>query len=99
MKKIYGMTTIHIEIGCFPGTIRPKVYLMDILKNLQKSNKPNIVSWAKNYIDNPPDCQTRFDDMDYFLEIEGNIKEEVQKFFKEKLVNLYYDGIIRYASW
>ena len=93
------MVSLHIEIGCPPGGIRPQTHLMNIIKNLQSSENNDIVNWANEYLKNPPDCSTRFGDMSCFLEIEYNIKNEVQTFFKNKLTELYYLGAIRHASW
>tara|TARA_B100000963_G_scaffold358314_1_gene382654 strand:+ start:1693 stop:1974 length:282 start_codon:yes stop_codon:yes gene_type:complete len=93
------MVSLHIEIGCPPGGIRPQTYLMNLITSLQSSKNNNIVEWATEYIKNPPDCSTRFGDMSCFLEIESSIKDEVQTFFQTKLTELYHSGSIRYASW
>ena len=93
------MNTIHIEIGCCPGSPRPIDYLTNMLKTLQKSENPFIVEWAKNYETNPPDCSTIFGDMSCFLNVTPNIENDVKNFFENHLKNLYYSGAIRYASW
>ena len=93
------MVSLHIEIGCPPGGIRPNTYLMNLITNLQSSKNNNIAKWASEYIKNPPDCSIRFGDMSCLLEIESDIKDEVQSFFKTKLTELYYSGAIRWASW
>ena len=93
------MVSLHIEIGCPPGGIRPNTHLMNLITNLQSSQNNDIAKWATEYIKNPPDCSILFGDMSCFLEIESNIKDEVQNFFKTELTKLYYSGAIRWASW
>lgn len=93
------MVSLHIEIGCPPGGIRPQTHLMNLISSLKNSKNDNVVRWASEYIKNPPDCPTRFGDMSCFLEIDSNIKDEVQNFFQTKLTELYYSGEIRWASW
>jgi|TARA_Y100000389_G_C17068206_1_gene320654 hypothetical protein len=93
------MVSLHIEIGCPPGGIRPQSHLTNLITNLQSSKNNNIAEWATRCIKNQPDCSTCFGDMSCFLEIESDIKDEVQSFFKTKLTELYYSGAIRYASW
>ena len=93
------MVSLHIEIGCPPGGIRPNTHLINLITNLQSSRNNDIAKWATEYIKNPPDCSILFGDMSCFLEIESNIKDEVQNFFKTKLTELYYSGDIRWASW
>jgi len=93
------MNTIHIEIGGCSGGIKPVDYLTEMLKILQKSENKEIVKWAKNYKISTDDFFTRFDDLSYFLNVTPDIENDLKNFFGIQLKNLYYSGLIRYASW
>ena len=93
------METLHIEIGCPPGAIRPNSLLMSLLSEMGKSENEKIVVWATDYINNPPSCSTIFGDMNCSLKINSDIKNEVQRYFQTELTKLYNSGVIRYASW
>ena len=93
------MVVLEIEIGCYPGGTRPQTFLMNLLTNLKNSKNQKIVAWATKNIENPPICNTRFGDMDCNLEIESDIKNEVQRYFQTELTNLYHSRSIRYAGW
>ena len=90
------MVSLHIEIGCPLGGIRPQTYLNNLITSLQSSENNNIVEWATQIYKKSTRLFNKIWRYVLFFEIESSIKDEVQTFFQTKLTELYHSGSIRY---
>ena len=93
------MVKLNIEIGCPPGNPRPNEILMNILSEIKKSDNQKIIVWANKYCEKPPEYSILMGDLNCDMEISNDIHDEVQNFFKTHLTEMYYNGLIRFASW
>ena len=86
-----------IEIDGLPLGHRPDYFYNLILNEIMLKN--NLCrQWVLNVKKINPNTKI-FGNWTWNLEIEDNIKSEVQNIFKEKLELYYKNNLIRYASW
>ena len=86
-----------IEIDCPPLSNRPDYFYNLILNEIMLKNDL-CRQWVLNVKKINPNTKL-FGNWTWNLDIEDNIKSDVQSIFKEKLELYYNNKFIRYASW
>ena len=80
------MNTQTIELDCAPGSTRPDAFIGEVIKGTGLPKKE--------------ECNTFFGNWTWdYSEIESKVWKKIQPTLKERIVELYNTGCIRYGSW
>ena len=88
---------MNIEIDCPPGNPRPGDLFKAIMESLSKNSNQEIKDFSQENLNSEP--TKNFGCWTWDLEIKPEIHSEVQSVFKNRLMEYYQNGIVRYASW